>query len=123
MNENSIPVLETRHITKRFPGGVVANNDINIKLGEGEILGMLGENGAGKSTLMNIIYGLYQPTEGEILVKGKKVEMKSPNDAIDQGIGMVHQHFQLVPVMTVAENIMLGDETVRRSGLLDVKAV
>ncbi len=115
------PVLEVKHITKRFPG-VVANDDVNLALYEGEILALLGENGAGKSTLMNIIYGLYKPTEGEIYVKGKKVEMHSPRDAIALGIGMVHQHFQLVPVMTVAENIMLGAESVKR-GLLDVKKV
>ncbi len=115
------PVLEVKHVTKRFPG-VVANDDVNLTLYEGEILALLGENGAGKSTLMNIIYGLYKPTEGEIYVRGKKVEMKSPRDAIALGIGMVHQHFQLVPVMTVAENIMLGAESVKR-GLLDVKKV
>ncbi|HFQ95263.1 MAG TPA: ABC transporter ATP-binding protein, partial [Anaerolineae bacterium] len=115
------PVLEVKHVTKRFPG-VVANDDVNLTLYEGEILALLGENGAGKSTLMNIIYGLYKPTEGEIYVRGKKVEMKSPRDAIALGIGMVHQHFQLVPVMTVAENIMLGAERVKR-GLLHVKKV
>lgn len=115
------PVLEVRNITKRFPG-VVANADVNLTLQPGEILALLGENGAGKSTLMNIIYGLYQPTEGEILVKGQPVEMDSPGDAIDLGIGMVHQHFQLVPVMTVAENIMLGSESVK-NGLLDTNTV
>jgi ABC-type uncharacterized transport system ATPase subunit len=115
------PVLEVRHITKRFPG-VVANENVNLKLHRGEILALLGENGAGKSTLMNIIYGLYQPTSGEILVNGKPVTMHSPNDAIALGIGMVHQHFQLVPPMTVAENIMLGSETVK-NGLLDTRTV
>lgn len=119
--ENQAPVLEVRHITKRFPG-VVANSDVNLKLYHGEILGLLGENGAGKSTLMNIIYGLYHPTEGEILVNGKSVRMNTPKDAIALGIGMVHQHFQLVPVMTVAENIMLGSESVK-NGFLDTKAV
>ncbi|HID33317.1 MAG TPA: ATP-binding cassette domain-containing protein, partial [Anaerolineae bacterium] len=109
MSDNRTPVLEVKHITKRFPG-VVANDDVNLALYEGEILALLGENGAGKSTLMNIIYGLYKPTEGEIYVKGQRVEMHSPRDAIALGIGMVHQHFQLVPVMTVAENIMLGAE-------------
>jgi simple sugar transport system ATP-binding protein len=122
MTEQRTPVLETRNITKRFPG-VVANEDVNIKLYPGEILGMLGENGAGKSTLMNIVYGLYQPTEGELWVRNQKVEMKTPNDAIELGIGMVHQHFQLVPVMTVAENIMLGSETVKKTGLLDTRQV
>lgn len=115
------PVLETRHITKRFPG-VIANEDVNLQLYPGEILALLGENGAGKSTLMNIVYGLYQQTEGEILVRGERVEMSSPNDAIALGIGMVHQHFQLVPVMTVAENVMLGDESTKR-GLLDTALV
>jgi simple sugar transport system ATP-binding protein len=115
------PVLEVRNITKRFPG-VVANQDVNLVLHRGEILGLLGENGAGKSTLMNIIYGLYQPTEGEILVNGKPVQMHSPKDAIGLGIGMVHQHFQLVPVMTVVENVMLGSESVR-GGLLDRRKV
>jgi ABC-type uncharacterized transport system ATPase subunit len=115
------PVLEARGITKRFPG-VIANEDVNLSLYPGEILALLGENGAGKSTLMNIIYGLYHPTEGEILVQGNAVKMNTPNDAIALGIGMVHQHFQLVPVMTVAENIMLGSETVKR-GFLDTKTV
>jgi simple sugar transport system ATP-binding protein len=120
-NDPREPVLETRHITKRFPG-VVANEDINLTLYPGEILALLGENGAGKSTLMNIIYGLYRPTEGEIWVKGQPVKLANPNDAIRLGIGMVHQHFQLVPVMTVAENVMLGDESVKR-GLLDKRTV
>jgi simple sugar transport system ATP-binding protein len=121
MSDQRVPVLEARGITKQFPG-VVANQNINLKLHRGEILALLGENGAGKSTLMNIIYGLYHPTEGEILVNGQAVRMNTPRDAIALGIGMVHQHFQLVPVMTVAENIMLGSETVRH-GLLDVKKV
>jgi len=115
------PVLEARNITKKFPG-VIANQDVNLTLQRGEILALLGENGAGKSTLMNIIYGLYQPTEGEILLHGSSVQLKSPKDAIQRGIGMVHQHFQLVPVMSVAENIMLGSETVKH-GLLDRKTV
>ncbi|MBX3050650.1 MAG: ABC transporter ATP-binding protein [Caldilineaceae bacterium] len=106
------PVLEARNITKRFPG-VIANRNVNLALHRGEILALLGENGAGKSTLMNVIYGLYQPTEGEILVNGKPVQMHSPKDAITLGIGMVHQHFQLVPVMTVVDNVMLGSESVR----------
>jgi len=122
LSDKKTPVLETRGITKRFPG-VIANQDVSFQLYPGEILAMLGENGAGKSTLMNIIYGLYQPTEGELWVKGKQVEMTSPNEAIDMGIGMVHQHFQLVPVMTVAENIMLGSETVKKTGLLDIRTV
>ncbi len=122
MSKDNIPVLEVKHITKRFPG-VIANDDVNLTLQKGEILALLGENGAGKSTLMNIIYGLYKPTEGEIYVNGKKAEMHSPKDAIALGIGMVHQHFQLVPVMTVAENIMLGAESVKKNGLLDIKKV
>ncbi len=121
MADQPIPALEVRNITKRFPG-VIANQDVNLKLYPGEILGLLGENGAGKTTLMNIIYGLYHPTEGEILVRGQPVVMHSPKDAIALGIGMVHQHFQLVPVMTVAENVMLGSEAVR-NGFLDVGAV
>ena len=113
--------LEVRNITKLFPG-VVANKEIDLTLHRGEILALLGENGAGKSTLMNIIYGLYRPTEGEILVDGRSVEMHSPRDAIELGIGMVHQHFQLVPVMSVVDNIMLGSESVR-GGLLDRESV
>ncbi|HRJ42690.1 MAG: ABC transporter ATP-binding protein [Caldilineaceae bacterium] len=113
------PVLEVRNITKRFPG-VIANRNVNLTLHRGEILALLGENGAGKSTLMNIIYGLYQPSEGEILVNGRAVQMRSPKDAIALGIGMVHQHFQLVPVMTVVDNVMLGSESVR-GGFLNRK--
>jgi general nucleoside transport system ATP-binding protein len=105
-------VLEVRGLTKRFPG-VLANDRIDLKLHKGKVLGLLGENGAGKSTLMNMIYGLYKPDEGEILVQGQPVEIEDPNDAIELGIGMVHQHFQLVPVLTVTENIMLGTEYTR----------
>src|SRR5690606_33027792 len=90
-----------------------ANDHIDLQLRRGEVLGLLGENGAGKSTLMNMIYGLYAPDEGEILVNGTPVQIKAPADAIRLGIGMVHQHFQLVPVLTVTENIMLGDEPTR----------
>jgi simple sugar transport system ATP-binding protein len=106
------PVLEVRGLTKRFPG-VLANDHISLQLRAGEVLGLLGENGAGKSTLMNMIYGLYHPDEGEILVNDKPVRINDANDAIGLGIGMVHQHFQLVPVLTVTENIMLGNESVR----------
>lgn len=112
------PVLELRGITKRFPG-VLANDHIDLTLHKGEILGLLGENGAGKTTLMNILYGLYQPDEGEIFIRGEKVEIHSPNDAIDAGVGMVHQHFMLVPVFTVTENVMLGHEAVRMGDFLD----
>jgi general nucleoside transport system ATP-binding protein len=101
--------LEARGITKRFPG-VLANDKVDFQLEKGEIHALLGENGAGKTTLMNILYGLYKADEGEILVDGKPIVMTDPKDAIRHGIGMVHQHFMLVPVMTVAENVMLGDE-------------
>jgi simple sugar transport system ATP-binding protein len=107
--------LEARGLTKRFPG-VLANDSVDLTLGRGEILGLLGENGAGKTTLMNMLYGLYHPDEGEILVNDKPIRMASPREAIQAGIGMVHQHFMLIPVMTVTENIMLGDEETR--GLL-----
>lgn len=112
------PLLELRGITKRFPG-VLANDHIDLTLNEGEILALLGENGAGKTTLMNILYGLYTADEGEILVRGQKVEMNNPHDAIDQGIGMVHQHFMLIPVFTVTENVMLGVETLKAGMVLD----
>jgi len=112
------PVLELRDITKTFPG-VLANDHISLTLNEGEVLALLGENGAGKTTLMNVLYGLYTPDEGEILVRGEKVDIHDPNDAIEQGIGMVHQHFMLVPVFTVAENVMLGVESVKGGLFLD----
>ncbi len=113
-------VLEARQITKTFPG-VIANQDIDFELRSGEIHCLLGENGAGKSTLMNVLYGLYQPDGGEILVRGEPVRLDSSSDAIDLGIGMVHQHFQLIPTFTVAENVALGHETSRRGRLdLDV---
>jgi simple sugar transport system ATP-binding protein len=108
-NPNPV-VLEVRGMTKRFPG-VLANDHINLRLHKGEVLGLLGENGAGKSTLMNVIYGLYQPDEGSLLINEKPVTIHGPNDAIRRGIGMVHQHFQLVPVLSVADNIMLGTES------------
>ncbi|HEX2314807.1 MAG TPA: ABC transporter ATP-binding protein [Thermomonospora sp.] len=110
--------LELRGITKRF-GSLVANDGIDLEVRPGEIHCLLGENGAGKSTLMNILYGLYQPDEGEILVDGKPLACHGPRDAISAGIGMVHQHFMLVPVFTVAENIMLGDERTGPLGWLD----
>jgi simple sugar transport system ATP-binding protein len=112
------PLLELRGITKRFPG-VLANDSIDLELNEGEILALLGENGAGKTTLMNVLYGLYTPDEGEILVRGEKVDIQGPHDAIDKGIGMVHQHFMLVPVFTVTENVMLGVETMKYGAFLD----
>ena len=116
------PVLELKGITKRFPG-VLANDHIDLTLEEGQIHALLGENGAGKTTLMNILYGLYQPDEGEIWVQGKQIKVHSPSDAIASGIGMVHQHFMLIPVFTVTENVMLGDEDVRAGGILDRKTV
>jgi simple sugar transport system ATP-binding protein len=115
--DNNI-VLEAKGITKQFPG-VLANDRIDLTLRKGEILAMLGENGAGKSTLMNILYGLYHPDAGEIWIKGEHVTLHSPGDAIARGIGMVHQHFQLVPVMTVAENVILGAEVTRAGGYID----
>ena len=115
------PVLELKGITKRFPG-VLANDHIDLKLHDGEILALLGENGAGKSTLMNVLYGLYTPEEGEIFVRGELADIQEPNDAIDLGIGMVHQHFMLVPVFTVAENVMLGMETIKNGVVLDRQA-
>src|SRR5258708_20934861 len=102
-------VLQVQGIRKQFPG-VLANDDVSLTLHRGEILALLGENGAGKSTLMNIIYGLYHPDDGSIQIKGKPVHFRSPHEAIREGIGMVHQHFQLIPVMTVAENVILADE-------------
>lgn len=114
-------VLEARGITKRFPG-VIANNKVNLTLRQGDILALLGENGAGKSTLMNILYGLYKPDEGEIFIRGEKVEFHNPGEAIRHGIGMVHQHFQLVPVMTVAENVILGSEITQLGGYIDRRA-
>ena len=117
MNEEYI--IEMLNITKRFPG-IVANDNITFQLKKGEIHALLGENGAGKSTLMSVLFGLYQPEEGEIHKNGKKVEIKNPNDATALGIGMVHQHFKLVEVFTVLDNIILGSETVKK-GFVDRK--
>src|SRR4051794_2156361 len=111
-------VLELRGITKRFPG-VLANDHVDFELREGEVHALLGENGAGKSTLMNILYGLYTPDEGQILLRGKPIDLGSTKAAIEHGIGMVHQHFMLIPVMTVAENIVLATEPRHAGVLLD----
>jgi ABC-type uncharacterized transport system ATPase subunit len=114
------PLLELKAITKRFPG-IVANDAVDFELAKGEVHALLGENGAGKSTLMNILYGLYHPDEGEIRLNGRPVRIGSPRDAIDLGIGMVHQHFMLIPVMSVAENIVLAVEPTK-GPLLDLAA-
>jgi ABC-type uncharacterized transport system ATPase subunit len=110
--------LELRGITKRY-GALVANDEISLDVEPGQIHALLGENGAGKTTLMNVLYGLTQPDEGEILADGEPVTLRSPKDAIAAGFGMVHQHFMLVPVFTVAENVTLGAERTRPLGLLD----
>jgi simple sugar transport system ATP-binding protein len=112
------PLLELRGITKRFPG-VLANDKVNFDLLSSEVHALLGENGAGKSTLMNILYGLYTPDEGQILLRGEPIELGSTRTAIEHGIGMVHQHFMLIPVMTVAENIVLATEPRHAGVLLD----
>jgi simple sugar transport system ATP-binding protein len=111
-------VLEMRGITKRFPG-IIADDHVDFDLRRGEVHALLGENGAGKSTLMNILYGLYKADEGEILISGRHLSFGSAKDAIENGIGMVHQHFMLIPVMTVAENIVLAVEPTTRGYLID----
>ncbi len=112
--------LELRGISKAF-GSFYANKDIDLVVDDAEIHCLLGENGAGKSTLMNVLYGLYQPTEGQILLDGKPVAFNGPGDAMAAGIGMVHQHFMLIPVFTVAENIALGAEATKGPGVLDLQ--
>jgi simple sugar transport system ATP-binding protein len=112
--------LELRGITKSF-GALVANDSIDLAVNDGEILAILGENGAGKSTLMNVVYGLLQPDSGTIAVNGKVITIHSPLDALEAGIGMVHQHFMLIPVFTVAENIVLGNERSNKLGILDLE--
>src|SRR5437660_9394794 len=118
MNEQAGLAVEMRGITKQFPG-VLANNEVDFSVRRGEIHPPVGENGAGKSTLMNILYGLVHPDSGEILINGKTVQIAGPRDAIGLGIGMVHQHFMLIPVFTVGENIMLGREPVVAGGIYD----
>jgi simple sugar transport system ATP-binding protein len=113
------PLLELRGITKRFPG-VVANDGVDLDLRAGEVHALLGENGAGKSTLMNVLYGLYAPDAGEILMRGRPLRLRTPRDAIAAGIGMVHQHFQLIPVLTVAENVVLATEP-HRGPVIDMR--
>ena len=113
-------VVEMLHITKRFPG-IIANDDITLQLKKGEIHALLGENGAGKSTLMSVLFGLYQPEEGEIRMNGQKVDIRNPNDANDLGIGMVHQHFKLVECFTVLDNIIMGVEPTDKFGFLQKK--
>jgi len=114
-------ILETEGITRHFPG-VLANDDVSIQIREGEIHSIIGENGAGKTTLMNIIYGIFRPDRGKIFYKGREVEINNPSTAISLGIGMVHQHFMLVPPFTVWENIILGREVLKR-GVLDKDSV
>ena len=114
MSENNL-ALEVRNITKRFPG-VIANDRVDFELKKGKSHALLGENGAGKSTLMNVVYGLYSQDEGEFFINGERAEIDNPHDAIDAGIGMVHQHFMLVPVFSVAENIILGSEVTKEIG-------
>ncbi len=113
------PLIELREVTKRFPG-VLANDRVSLSLHAGEIVALLGENGAGKSTLMNVVYGLLDADEGEVLVDGEVTQIRSPRHAIDLGIGMVHQHFMLVPPLTVTENIVLGNEPAR-GGVIDFR--
>ena len=101
--------VEMLHITKTFPG-VLANDDVSFSVDQGQILGLIGENGAGKSTMMNMLYGLFPPDSGEIRLFGERVTVRSPDQAISMGIGMVHQHFMLMPNLTVLQNIILGKE-------------
>ena len=114
------PIVRLEHISMQFPG-VLANDDVSLDIYPGEVFALVGENGAGKSTLMNVLYGLNNPTSGEIYVKGKRVERQSPANAIAMGVGMVHQHFKLVPSFTVKENIALCCEPTKRFGLYDFK--
>ena len=119
MSASSPPILEARGIVKRF-GGLVANDHVDLALFPGEVLALLGENGAGKTTLMNVLYGLTSPDQGQILLDSQPVHLDSPRQAIAHGIGMVHQHFMLVPPLTVAENVMLGAESTVGPAILDL---
>lgn len=114
--DNIDNIVEFKNVSMQFPG-VLANDDVSFGIKSGEIFALVGENGAGKSTLMNILYGINNPTSGEVYIKGKKVENFSPTEAIENGIGMVHQHFMLVPSFTVAENIVLSKEP-RKAGFI-----
>ena len=120
MEQNDV-IVEMKGITKVYPNGIAANQDVNFSVRRGEIHALMGENGAGKSTLMKILFGLEQPTEGEIWIGGQKVSLSSPNAAIAHSIGMVHQHFMLVPSLTVAENIVLGMVPKKRGVFIDYK--
>ena len=116
-------LIEMRNIVKVYPNGVIANDGVDFSLEKGEIHALVGENGAGKTTLMKILYGLEQPTQGEILLKGEELEVRSPLDAIAKGIGMVHQNFMLIPSFTVAENIVLGEEPTKRGIIRKEEAI
>ena len=118
---NSEYAVEMRHISKVYPNGVAANQDVDLCVRRGEIHALMGENGAGKSTLMKMLFGLEQPTSGEIIVNGEKVNLTSPTVAIAHGIGMVHQHFMLVPSFTVAQNIVMSKEPRKLGVLYDLK--
>ncbi len=107
-------IVELKHITKRFPG-IVANDDVTLQIKKGEIFALLGENGAGKSTLMSMLFGMYEPDEGEIYIRGKKEKITSPNYATKLNIGMVHQHFKLVQNYTITENIIMGIEPIKKA--------
>ena len=115
MQDSRTPAVSMRNITKTF-GTIVANNKVDLDIYRGEILSLLGENGSGKTTLMNMLSGIYYPDEGEIFIDGKPVQISSPKDAFDHGIGMIHQHFKLVNVFTAAQNIILGIDTDTESG-------
>ena len=107
-------IVEMKHITKRFPG-IIANDDVTLQIKKGEIFALLGENGAGKSTLMSMLFGMYEPDEGEIYIRGKKERITSPNYATKLNIGMVHQHFKLVENYTITENIIMGIEPMKKA--------
>lgn len=114
MEQEGRYAVELIGINKTFPGGIQANKDITLRIREGEVHGLLGENGAGKSTIMNILYGFLSKDSGRIIIRGEEVEPKSPQDAIDRGVGMVHQHFKLIPPLTVTENVILGLEPISK---------